>query len=269
MDGQGTPPVEHLLRRQDGAVVTLTLNRPGSLNALTHELLDDFFAVLLAAAHDPLVRCIVVTGAGERAFCAGADLKAGGDREPDEERTFQSTYAYFSKLFSLVRSIEKPIIAALNGVAAGAGQSLAQACDLRIAADTASFVGAFIRIGINQDTGGTMSLPALVGLGRAADIYWGGRRIYAAEALSLGMVHRVVAQTELVSAAHQWAQELATLPTTAIGLTKRAFNRALFPNMDAILELEARSVARAMQTHDAQEGVAALLERREARFTGQ
>lgn len=262
---------EHaLLKEMDGGVLTLTLNRPASMNAFTHVVLDDLFEALRSAHDDAAVRCIVITGAGERAFSAGADVKAGGGwGEPDEERSYQVTRDYYSTIFSAVRNCEKPIIASLNGVAAGAGQSLALACDLRIAAENASFVGAFIRIGITPDGGATMTLPMLVGLGRAAEIAWSGRRVYADEALQLGLVNRVVPRAELRNATMAWARELAALPTTAIGLTKRAFNRALFPHMDEILELEARSVARSGMTHDAREGMAALLERREPNFTGQ
>jgi 2-(1,2-epoxy-1,2-dihydrophenyl)acetyl-CoA isomerase len=259
-----------LLKERDGGVLTLTLNRPASLNAFTHDLLADLFATLRASHDDASVRCIVITGAGERAFSAGADVKAGGGwGEPDEDRLYRSTRDYYSTIFSVVRGVEKPIIASLNGVAAGAGLSLALACDLRIAADSAGFVGAFIRIGITPDSGATLSAPLLLGLGRAAEVLWSGRRVYADEALRLGLVNRVVAQGELRSATHLWAQELAALPTVAIGLTKRAFNRALLPHMDEILDLEARSVARTSLTHDAGEGMAALLEKREPRFTGQ
>ncbi|RIK39547.1 MAG: 2-(1,2-epoxy-1,2-dihydrophenyl)acetyl-CoA isomerase [Chloroflexi bacterium] len=259
-----------LLKSQATGVLTLTFNRPASMNAFTRDLLGELFETLRAAHADPEVRCIVVTGAGDRAFSAGADIKAGGGWvEPDEERLYASTRDYYSAIFRTLRGVEKPIIAALNGVAAGAGLSLALACDLRIAAQHASFVGAFTRIGITPDSGATLSLPHLLGLGRAAEFLWSGRRMYADEALRLGLVNRVVPSDSLGEAAYAWAAELATLSTTAIGLTKRAFNRAVFPQMDEILELEARLVARTLMTHDAREGMASLLERREPRFTGQ
>jgi 2-(1,2-epoxy-1,2-dihydrophenyl)acetyl-CoA isomerase len=257
-----------LLRDHDGGVLTLTLNRPASLNAFTRELLDALFAALQRANEDPAVRCVVITGAGDRAFSAGADIKGGGDRESDEEDLYRSTRDYYSAICANVRAVEKPVIAALNGVAAGAGGSLALACDLRIAADHAGFVGAFIRIGTTPDAGMSMTLPLLVGLGRAAEILWSGRRVYADEALRLGLVNRVVPRDELHEATRAWAQELAALPTTALGLTKRAFNRAMFPDMDDVLELEARLVARAGLTHDAREGRLAFVEKRGPHFTG-
>jgi 2-(1,2-epoxy-1,2-dihydrophenyl)acetyl-CoA isomerase len=167
-----------------------------------------------------------------------------------------------------VRSIEKPVIAALNGVAAGAGSSLALACDLRIASERASFVQAFVRIGLIPDTGGTLLLPLLVGPARAAELAFGGGRVDAQRALEIGLVERVVAPDELMPAALAWAQELAALPTTAIGLTKRAFNRAFLSRFQEQLELEADLMQEAGQTLDHREGVTAFMEKRPPVYVG-
>jgi 2-(1,2-epoxy-1,2-dihydrophenyl)acetyl-CoA isomerase len=258
-----TEPV--LLIDDNGGVRTLTLNRPEMRNALNEELLIELRAGLDAAAADPAVRCIILTGAGS-AFCAGADLTEFQARiNGQEEPSFGDN---FTPIVRLLRAIEKPIIGAINGPAVGAGCSFAIACDLRIASDRGSLSMAYVRVGLIPDTGGSLVLPLLVGLARASELAFTGGRVDAAEALRIGLVNRVVPAAELTAAALTWAQELAGLPTTAIGLTKRAFNHAMMPTFDEHLEYELELIAQAFDTHDHREGVAAFLERRPPVFTG-
>ncbi len=259
-----------ILTEQDGAVLTITLNRPDVLNASDATMPGELVSAFTAAADDPSVRCVVLTGAG-RGFCSGADL--GGVRqrydEPDGPHLGALVRERYIPLVLAIRTLEKPVIAALNGVAAGAGSSIALACDLRIASERASFVQAFVRIGLIPDTGATMLLPLLIGLARASELAFSGERVDAQRALELGLVERVVAADELAGAAAAWAAELAALPTMAIGLTKRAFNRAHLANFAAQLELEADLMEQAGRTHDHREGVTAFLEKRAPVFTGQ
>ncbi len=253
-----------LTSERDG-VRTITLNRPEMRNALSQELLIELRRALEAAAADPAVRCIVLTGAGT-AFCAGADLTEFQARIVGErEATFGDN---FTPIVRLLRSIEKPIIAALNGPAVGAGCSFALACDLRIASERGALAMAYVRIGLIPDTGGTLILPLLVGLARASELAFTGGRVDAERALRLGLVNRVVGADELMAAAQAWAAELAALPTVAIGLTKRAFNQAVLPHFEQHLEYELELIAQAFDTDDHREGVAAFLERREPAFRG-
>jgi 2-(1,2-epoxy-1,2-dihydrophenyl)acetyl-CoA isomerase len=259
-----------LLIEQEGGVLTLTMNRPDTLNAFNHELLVGLRQAFERAGQDDTVRCVVLTGTG-RGFSSGADL--GNLKEQYSQPAVEPSLGpYVRELYSplvlAIRRIEKPVIAAVNGVAAGAGASMALACDLRIASDKASFVEAFVRIGLIPDSGGTIILPLLVGLAKASELAFSGSRVPAEEALRLGLVNRVVPAEDLAAATSAWAQELAALPTRAIGLTKRGFNRALLPALEDALEHEAQLMEEAGRTHDHREGVTAFLEKRAAQFTG-
>jgi 2-(1,2-epoxy-1,2-dihydrophenyl)acetyl-CoA isomerase len=247
-------------------VLILTLNRPDSLNAVTVTLLSELGDALKEAAADDGVRCIVLTGAG-RGFCSGQDLsevKSDGDSLPLGERVRR----HYNPVVRRLRSIEKPVIAAVNGIAAGAGASLAMACDLRVASEDAAFMQAFVKVGLIPDSGGTYILPALAGPARAAEMAFTGRKVDAVEAKRIGMVNRVVPAEELMESALELAAELAALPTKAIGLTKRAFNRAVLPDLDEHLDYEADLQEIASRTEDHQEGVAAFLEKRKPGFKG-
>jgi 2-(1,2-epoxy-1,2-dihydrophenyl)acetyl-CoA isomerase len=261
-----------LLTDQSDGILTLTLNRPDVLNALTLELIGGLRDALLAAADDRAVRCVVLTGAG-RGFCSGADLRegiVGGEGgEPTPEGYDATVTDYYSPLIRAIRTLEKPVIGAINGVAAGAGQSIALACDLRVASEKASFIGGFVKIGLIPDSGGTFILPRLVGYAKAAELTFLGERVSAEEALRLGIVNKVVPPDELLPATREWALRLAQSPTLAIGMTKRAFNAALMPDLDERLAHEAQLMAAASASADHKEGMAAFLEKREARFTGQ
>jgi 2-(1,2-epoxy-1,2-dihydrophenyl)acetyl-CoA isomerase len=258
-----------LLAEQDGGVLTLTMNRPDVLNAFNADLLGKLQTALSDAAVDSSVRCVILTGAG-RGFSAGQDLAVlqeeyAGGGTPSLGTLFREHYL---PVVLAIRTIEKPVIAAVNGVAAGAGASIALACDLRVASDKASFVEAFVRVGLIPDSGGTFILPLLVGLAKASELAFTGARVDAEEALRLGLVNRVVPADELVPNTLAWAHELAALPTRAIGLTKRGFNRSLMPALEELLEHEAQLMEEAGHTADHREGVMAFIEKRKPQFTG-
>ncbi len=255
-----------ILYEVHNGVLRITLNRPERLNALTdtmrHELIDAF----TRAGTEDEARVVVLTGAG-RGFCSGADLAAVLESgEPvDFGQALRTTY---NPLVIQMRSLPKPIIAAVNGVAAGAGMSLALACDLRIAAESASFIQAFVKIGLVPDSGSTWLLPRLVGLTRAMELMVSGRKVEAVEALEMGLVNRIVPDEELVGAVAKLAQEYASAPTRAIGLIKQAVDYALDHRLVEALEQEAELQAQAGKTADHVEGVAAFLEKRAAQFKG-
>ena len=259
---------ETLLTETTDGVLTITLNRPDVLNALNRQLISDLKDVLRVTEADTAVRCVVLTGAG-RGFCSGLDLTAGA-QAPRNERSsvadgVRNTYNVIVKS---IRTMEKPVIAALNGVAAGAGMSFALACDIRIASETAWFMPGFVRIGLIPDSGGTIFLPLLVGYAKAAELAFTGDRVGATEAHRLGLVNQIVPAAELMAQTQQLAARLAAMPTRAIGLTKRAFNRAIMPHLDDALDYEADLQAIAVQTDDHREGIAAFREQRRPQFTG-
>ncbi len=259
-------PQSVLLTAREGAVLTLTLNRPTRFNALDDPLKDGLLAALQAGARDPGVRCIVLTGAG-KAFCAGQDLNLGDDSRP--ERVGETLRLRYNKIARLMYTMEKPIIAAVNGVAAGAGMSLALACDIRLMGERSSLRLAFSNIGLVPDCGATYSLARLLPRGILLEVAYTGRSIEAAEALRLGLANRVVPDADLLDEAGSLAAGLAARPTRALGLTKRAFNRAAEATLDDALHYEAYIQEIAAGTADFQEGVAAFREKRQPRFEGQ
>jgi 2-(1,2-epoxy-1,2-dihydrophenyl)acetyl-CoA isomerase len=249
----------------DDGVLTITLNRPDVLNAVNEQMTTDLTEALRFAERTTDVRVVVVTGAG-RSFCSGQDL-----REPVDVNGASYGAALrrrYNPIVAKMRTIEKPVLAAVNGVAAGAGCNLALAADLRIASDRASFIEVFSRIGLIPDSGGTFTLPRLVGLARALEMSWLAEPVGAEDALRYGLINRMVAHDELPDATRAWARRLAEGPTRAYGLTKRAFNYALTASLDAALEYEAHLQNVAGRTSDHREGVAAFREKRTARFAG-
>ena len=232
-----------LKERQDGVLV-LTLNRPEKLNAITGELLDALYAALKEGEEDREVRALLLTGAG-RAFSAGQDLTEFGDRKPDYEAHLRR----YNRVVEALSGLEKPLVVAVNGVAAGAGMSLALWGDLRLAAVGASFTTAFVRIGLVPDSGLSFLLPRLVGLAKAQELLLLSPRLSAEEALALGLVHRVVPAEKLMEEALSLAKELAQGPTRAYAL-------------EAVLQ------GQAGQTQDHEEGVRAFREKRPPRFQG-
>jgi len=246
---------------RDGAVLTITLNRPevfNAFNATLHAALRE----ALAEAADPAVRAVVVTGAG-RGFCAGQDLKEFAEMPESIRERLEQTY---HPNIRAIRALEKPVIAAVNGPCAGAGLSLACACDLRLAADSATFVPGFIGIGLVPDSGGSWFLHRLLGFARAFEWMTSNRKLTAAEAHAWGLVSEVT--DDLPARASELAAEHAARPTRGVGLTKRLFEHAFAASLDEQLELEAALQQEATGTADFAEGVAAFLEKRPPRFTG-
>jgi 2-(1,2-epoxy-1,2-dihydrophenyl)acetyl-CoA isomerase len=249
---------------REGAVLTITLNRPDVLNALNRSVHQGVFDALQEADRDPAVRAVVITGAG-RGFCVGQDLQEFSAGAGDVAQNLRENY---HRNVLAIRALQKPVIAAVNGAAAGAGLSLALACDVRIAAQSASFVPAFVKIGLVPDSGGTWLVRRLLGAARSFEWLSTGRRLSADEARDWGLVSEVVSDDEFAARAHEVAQLFAAMPTRAVWETKRLLDRAETTSFDAQLELEATTQAELVLTPDFREGVAAFLEKREAAFTG-
>lgn len=253
-----------LLSNLQNSILTLMLNRPERANALNAELIAELQKALRGAARDPEVRAVVITGAGG-VFSAGQDIeemRAGGEALSYLEH-LRRTY---NPLVLGIRQIEKPVLAAVNGPCAGASLGLALACDLRIAAETATFVVGFNGIALVPDSGVSLLLPALIGLGRASEFTFTNAPIPAARAAEWGLVNRVVGGDVLREEVVRWAGRLAQGPMRAYGLTKRAFNRAVLPHLEEILEYEGQLQELAGHTDEHREGVAAFLEKRRPVF---
>jgi len=248
---------------RDGAVLTITLNRPDVLNAFNTQM-HRALAAALRDARDGGVRAVVITGAG-RGFCVGQDLTEFREAPGDIGSRLRDNY---HPNIRAIRALEKPVIAAVNGAAAGAGMSLACACDLRLAADSASFVPAFINIGLIPDSGGSYFVSRILGPARAFEWLASGKRLTAAEAHAWGLVSEVVELDALASRTAELAAQLAELPTRGVGMTKRLLDHAVTASLEEQLEREAQLQAAATQTEDFKEGVAAFLEKRPPRFRG-
>ncbi|HYD54479.1 MAG TPA: 2-(1,2-epoxy-1,2-dihydrophenyl)acetyl-CoA isomerase PaaG [Gemmatimonadaceae bacterium] len=249
-------------------VATLTLDRPEVLNSFNRPMAARLQASLDRAAADEAVRALLLTGAG-RGFCAGQDLAEAMPQDGGDPPTIESIVrGSYNPIVRRLRAIEKPIVCAVNGVAAGAGANIALACDFVLAAEHASFVQAFSKIGLIPDSGGTFLLPRLVGLARATALTMLGEKLTAAEALSLGLVYRVVPGDALLAEARALAGRLAEMPTRGLGLTKRALNAGLVNDLARQLEVEAELQGEAGRTEDYREGVAAFLGKRKAEFRG-
>jgi 2-(1,2-epoxy-1,2-dihydrophenyl)acetyl-CoA isomerase len=248
---------------REGAVLTITLNRPEVLNAF-NSALHKGLAAALKEARGPDVRAVVITGAG-RGFCVGQDLTEFREASGDIGSRLRSTY---HPNVLAIRALEKPVIAAVNGVAAGAGMSFACACDVRIAAESASFVPAFINIGLVPDSGGSYLVTRILGPARAFEWLTSGRKLTAVDAHHWGLVSEVVETDALAARAAGVAAQLAALPTRAIGMTKRLIDHALNATLEQQIEREAELQTAATQTDDFKEGVAAFLEKRKPEFRG-
>lgn len=257
-----------VLHTVDAGVAHLTLDRPEALNALTPDQRELLIELLADASADPDVRVVVVTGTG-RGFCAGADLRggaAGGERVAGDVARMIRQGA--QRLIAAVLDCEKPVIAAVNGTAAGLGAHLALACDLVLAAESAKFIEVFVRRGLVPDGGGAYLLPRLIGPHRAKELMFFGDALCAADAERLGLVNRVVPDAELDKTARDWAARLAVGPTRALALTKQLVNASLDGDRTAAFAAEAAAQEINMTTADAQEGVRSFVERRSPEYRG-
>ncbi|MDX6314304.1 MAG: 2-(1,2-epoxy,2-dihydrophenyl)acetyl-CoA isomerase [Streptomyces sp.] len=262
-------PVDSVVRHAtDNGVSWITLNRPEAMNALAWDHRERIIHLLEQASADPSVRAVVITATG-RAFCAGADLRGGAaatdPRPGDVARTIRRGA---QRLIAAVLDCEKPVLAAVNGTAAGIGAHLALACDLVIAADSAKFVEVFVRRGLVPDGGGAYLLPRLVGPQRAKELLFFGDDLPAAAAERLGLVNRVVPADDLDKTARAWAERLASGPTRALALTKQLVNASLDSDRTTAFAAEAAAPELNMSTADAQEGVRSFIERRPPEFRG-
>ena len=249
-------------------VLTITLNRPDKLNAFSGTMREDLLAALRAAADDPATRVIVLTGAG-RAFCAGGDVEyMSGLQKSDDVAAFRKLLDAGREIVTAIAEMDKPVIASVNGVAAGAGCNLALACDYRIASESAKFSESFVKIGLHPDWGGTWFLPRLVGPSRALEMLMTGRMVDAAEALSIGLADRVVPAAELAAETEKLANAIASGPPLAIDAIKRALRRSPTNELRAQIDLESEHQLAAFRSRDAAEGMAAFFEKRAAAFEG-
>ena len=250
-------------------VATLTLNRPDRLNALGGSLRDDLHDAITRSAADPDVRAMIVTGSG-KGFCAGGDVKAMNEaKEGKRERPFMEKIAPGrDRTLLAMREAPQPIIAAVNGAAAGAGMNLALGCDIRLASTAAKFSQAFVKRGLHPDWGGTYFLPRVVGMAKACELIFTGAVIDAAEALRLGIVSQVLPPEELLPAAQALARAIADGPPIAIRLAKRGLYRNAESDLRTALEYETFAQNNCFETEDATEGIKAFVEKRAPRFKG-
>jgi 2-(1,2-epoxy-1,2-dihydrophenyl)acetyl-CoA isomerase len=253
---------------RDG-VLTLTLHRPDVLNSFNREMAHALQDALRRAATDPAVRAVLLTGAG-RAFCAGQDLAealpAGDGPIPDIGEIVETSY---NPVIRLIRHLEKPVVCAVNGVAAGAGANLAFACDLTIASDEATFIESFAKLGLIPDTSGTFFVPRLVGVQRATGMFFLAEKLTAARAKEWGLIWDTAPAAELMSRATTLASGLASQATRGFGLTKRALNASFANTLDAQLDVEAAAMREAGRTADYEEGVRAFLGKRKPVYRGE
>jgi len=259
---------EHILSTESKSILTITLNRPDKLNAFIGHMRRDLAETLEHAGSDRSIRVVIITGAG-RAFCAGGDIAFMAElmhRRDSEE--FARILGAGRRVITAIRQMTKPVIASINGPASGAGCNLAFACDLRIAANTASFSQSFAKVGLHPDWGGTYFLPRLVTLNKACEMFFLGETIDAAEAARLGIVNQVVAPEELEAATLQLAERLRAAPPIALAAAKHAVYMSEKAELEEMLRYETEAQLRCFESDDGQEGVKAFLEKREPKFTG-
>ncbi len=260
---------ETILVEKKNKIERITLNRPSALNAINEKMGEEFHTALKEAERDEATRCLIITGAG-RAFSAGEDVSGlkeryGGGAQPSLGDHLRKKY---HPIILRIRNMEKPVIARINGMAAGSGASIALACDIRIASEEAGLKQAFIGVGLVPDSGSSFFLTRTLGPGRALELIMTGRTVGAKEAETLGLVNKVVPASELEKAANEVAEKLANGPTKAFGLSKRIVNRAPGLELSEALEYEAQNQDIAGKTQDHLEAVMAFLEKRPPKFSG-
>lgn len=257
---------ESIQKRTISQVAYLSLNRPDVFNSFNREMALLFQSELDACEADSAIRAIVISGNG-RAFCAGQDLKevTSKDLNPGFKKILEEHY---NPIIQRIRSIEKPIIAAVNGVAAGAGANIALACDIVIASEEASFIQAFSKIGLVPDSAGTYFLPRLIGFQKASALMMLGDKITASEAERLGMVYKVVGHEDLLEEVRKTAEIVANMPTLALGFTKRLLNNSMSNSLEQQMKMESELQIASAQSEDYAEGVAAFIEKRKPNFKG-
>lgn len=248
-----------------GGTATITLKRPEVFNSFNRDTALAFQAALDDCQQRQEVRCVVITGEG-KAFCAGQDLQEVTDPQGPELTSIVRDH--YNPIIEKIRALEKPVIAAVNGVAAGAGANIALACDIVVACQSASFIQAFSKIGLIPDSGGTFFLPRLIGFQRASAYMMLGDKIDAAKAEEIGMIYKMVPDTDFAEEVKRLAAKLADMPTTGLAYTKKALNRSMYNDLSSQLALEEQLQSKAGGTHDYKEGVTAFLEKRKPTFKG-
>ncbi|HWY39114.1 MAG TPA: enoyl-CoA hydratase-related protein [Bacteroidia bacterium] len=254
-----------ILSHTEGPVLKLSLNRPDKFNSFNRAMALELQKELDRAATDNTIRTVYLTGEG-KAFCAGQDLSEAVD--PNGPGITKIVEEHYNPIILKIRNLEKPVVCAVNGVAAGAGANIALACDVIVAASSSSFIQAFSKIALIPDSGGTFFLPRLVGFQRALALCMLGDRVSAADALQMGMIYKVSADEHLQTEAMQLATTLAGMPTKGLGLTKRLFNLGTFNSLEKQLQAEGELQTQAASSHDYKEGVSAFLEKRKPVFKG-
>lgn len=261
-------PEQAVLFRHDGAVATITLNRPDKLNAIDDDMREGLISALDTLERDHDVRVAVITGAG-RGFCAGGDIQKMIElRAGYHSAGFRACLEAGHALVRRIREIPKPIVAAVNGPAAGAGMNLALACDLRIASDNATFTQAFSRLGLHPDWGGTFSLPRMVGMGRALEIFWLGDPVAAEEAKRIGLVNFVVPQDSFVKETERLVEQLAAAPPLPMALLKHALYERVQTELERVMDHELQAQMKCFESDDFTEGLRAFTEKRPPKFRG-
>lgn len=259
---------EHILVSENAGIATITLNRPDKLNAFIGHMRRDLAEALERAGSDRSIRVVIITGAG-RAFCSGGDVRFMAElMERHDSEEFARILGAGRRVITAIRTMTKPVIAAVNGPAAGAGFNLALACDLRVASNNATFSQSFVKIGLHPDWGGTYFLPRLVTPNKACELFFLGDTIDAAEALRLNLVNQVVAPEELEIAVLQLAERLRAAPPIALAAVKHAVYESTGADLEEMLRYETESQLRCFDSEDGHEGVHAFFEKRDPDFTG-
>jgi enoyl-CoA hydratase/carnithine racemase len=261
-------PYENILLSEANGILTITLNRPDKLNAFVGHMRRDLAEALEHGGSERSIRVVIITGAG-RAFCAGGDVEFMAElMERRNSEEFARILGAGRRVILAIRQMTKPVIAAVNGIAAGAGCNLALACDFRVASANASFVQSFVKVGLNPDWGGTYFLPRLVTPNKACELFFLGDSIDAGEAARLNIVNKVVGPEDLESAALALAERLRAAPPIALAVAKQAIYMSEANELETMLRYETESQLRCFESEDAHEGVRAFLEKRDPRFTG-